>query len=291
MLLVVIDCHYHLEEDMFPLDKMIESMDQNGIHKTVLIARCIPPIYGPFTSKDEKLTILFRQLLLNYNPLGKRLYSGLINKDDWKTFDKVLKVTMAPDNNPVLDAIDKFPDRFLGWIFFNPTLPGNGIEEIDRLQSLTNIVGVKVHPYLHGYKIECLEELAGYCEERNLLLLIHLSAETESYRYLPEKFPDLKIIYAHAGLPHWRKLWRYVTGYKNLYIDLSSSDFINKKIADIAIKTVGYQKCLYGTDGPYGMPQGGPFNYSTIKTMIEQMALSTHQKEAILGDTFSNLMM
>lgn len=218
---MVIDCHYRLEEEMFPLDKMIKSMDQNGIHKTVLIARCIPPIYGPFSSKEEKLTILFRQLLLNYNPVGKMLYSSLINKEDWKVFDKVLKVTMAPDNNPVLKAINKFPNRFLGWVFVNPTLPGDVIDEVDRFQSLPNIVGVKVHPYLHGYKIECLEKLAGYCQERNLPLLIHLSAQPESYRYLPEKFPDLKIIYAHAGLPHWRKLWRCVKDYKNVYIDLS----------------------------------------------------------------------
>lgn len=286
---MIIDCHYHLEEEMFPLDKMIESMNQNGIHKTALIARVIPAIFGPLTPKEEKLTKLYRHLILNYNPLAKMMYHSLIKKGEWKVFNKKIKIEMAPDNNPVMEVIKKFPDRFLGWIFANPTLPGNVIEEVDRLQSVSNMIGVKVLPYLHEYKIECLEKLAGYCQERNLLMLVHLSAQPKSYRYLPEKFPRLKIIYAHAGLPYWRNLWRDMNGYKNVYIDLSS-DYLNRDIAVMAVKAMGYQKCLYGTDGPYGMSKGGSYDYSRIKRMIEQMALSEHQKEAILGDTFSNLL-
>ena len=35
---MIIDCHFHIDETMLSLEKMIEGMDENQIAKTVLIA-------------------------------------------------------------------------------------------------------------------------------------------------------------------------------------------------------------------------------------------------------------
>ena len=55
---MIIDCHYHIEEEMFPLEKMIESMNQNGIDKTALIAGTDMRYHRAFTL-GLILTLLF----------------------------------------------------------------------------------------------------------------------------------------------------------------------------------------------------------------------------------------
>jgi len=286
---MIIDCHYHIEKEMFPLEKMIESMNQNGIDKTALIARACTPFFKTSTPKKEKLKDFSRKLMLNCSILGNIAYAKSIKNETFTYFGEKLKIIMAPDNTPVVEAVTKFPDRFLGWIFANPSLAGNELDEVDILQCIPNMLGVKVHPYMHGYNIELIEKLAEYCQEHNLPMLVHLSAQPHCYKYLPEKFPKLKIIYAHAGLPFWGKLWKDMVNYKNVYVDLSS-DYISAYLAYLTVKTVGYHKCLYGTDGPYGMPLGGVYDYASMKGLIEHMALNTNQKEAILGGTFSNIL-
>ncbi|MDR3542455.1 MAG: TatD family hydrolase [Desulfosporosinus sp.] len=284
---MIIDCHCHLEEEMLPLDKMIESMDKSGIHKTALITRLSPPFYVLSDPKKDKLKKLVGKIMLDYSILGRMAYKSSVKKGTFLLLGEKIKILDTPDNDSVLQAINKYPNRFLGWIFTNPTLQGTEIEEVDKLQSHPNIIGVKLHPYFYNYKIETVEKLATYCQEHNLPMLIHLSAQSNCYHYLPEKFPTLKIIYAHAGLPHWRKLWQDMYSYKNVYIDLSS--VLTKEVAELAVKAMGYHKCLYGTDGPYGMSQGGTYDYSSVVNMIEHLNLTNSQKEAVLGNTFSSL--
>lgn len=35
---MIVDCHFHVDEKMLTLEKMVEGMDKNDVTKTVLIA-------------------------------------------------------------------------------------------------------------------------------------------------------------------------------------------------------------------------------------------------------------
>ena len=79
-------------------------------------------------------------------------------------------------------------------------------------------------------RMQELAPAAALCEEKGVPMLIHLSSERDSYKYLPEKYPKLKLIYAHAGLPFWKGLWkRYGKDKPNVFID-TSSDYLTPSI-------------------------------------------------------------
>ena len=82
---------------------------------------------------------------------------------------------------------------------------------------------------MHNYSIKALDDVAALCELKRIPIIIHLSSESESYKIFARKIPDLKIIYAHAGLPFWKKCWKYIKDQPNVYVD-TSSDYLNRQL-------------------------------------------------------------
>ena len=127
--------------------------------------------------------------------------------------------------------------------------------------------------------------------KKGLPLLIHLGGKKENgdFRHLPENHPKLKIIYAHAGVPHYQKLWPYAKSKKNVYIDLSSP-YLDEPLRQTALKAMGPEKCLYGTDGPFGYPgNDARYDHGAIMAEIDRFPVSTKEKEGILGENFAGL--
>jgi predicted TIM-barrel fold metal-dependent hydrolase len=145
---------------------------------------------------------------------------------------------------------------------------------------------VKTHPFWHNYPIAFLDDVAAFCVEKDFPILIHLGSDQEcgDYRYLPERHPGLKIIYAHAAVPRYREVWKYAKSKENIFVDLSSSIYMYEKILVGVIETLGAEKCLYGTDGPYAN--------ATQRRMLDRILrlhLSDHERERILGKNFLEL--
>lgn len=170
----------------------------------------------------------------------------------------------------------------------NPTIP-ESVEEVEACLNKPGFIGVKAHPFMHKYSIKALDSIAAMCQAKNLPIIIHLSSETDSYKYLPQHHPDLKIIYAHAGLPFWRGLWGYVKEQSNVYVD-TSSDYLTPAIVRMAVETLGYRKVLYGCDGPYGMEKYNEYDYSAKKSWIDLLPISDHEKECIFSKNFLGLL-
>ena len=119
-------------------------------------------------------------------------------------------------------------------------------------------------------------------------MIIHLSSEPDSYKYLPESYPNLKLIYAHAGLPFWKKLWKYIKDQPNVFVDISS-DYLNPAIVKQTVESLGYRKVLYGCDRPYGMKKINEYDYSAKKNWIDSLQVSDNEKEYMLGKNFLSL--
>jgi uncharacterized protein len=284
---IIVDCHFHVDETMLTLEKMIEGMEKNNVKKTALIAPMNETMFELESSFQHNLQRLFRFLILNAPQLGLKIYNSLVKDGYLKLYGNSYKIFNKPNNDIVADAITRFPDRFLGWVAVNP-LAQNLIEEVDFYLHKPSFIGVKAHPFMHGYSIKELDPVAAICESKGVPMIIHLSSEKDSYKYLPENFPKLKLIYAHAGLPFWKKLWKYVKDQPNVFVD-TSSDYLNPIIVKMAVETLGYRKVLFGCDGPYGMKKFNEYDYSEKKSWIEAIQIPDIQKEYILGKNFLGL--
>ena len=284
---MIVDCHFHVDETMLTLEKMIEGMDKNDISKTALIAPMNETMFEMDSTFQHNLQSIFRFLILHAPQIGHGIYDGLVKDGFLKLYGTSFKIFAKPSNDSVATAIERFPDRFLGWIAVNPMIPGS-VEEVEFYLTKTGFIGVKAHPFMHEYSIKELSPVATICESKGIPMIIHLSSEPDSYKYLPETFPKLKLIYAHAGLPFWKKLWKYVKDQPNVFVD-TSSDYLNPSIVKKAVDYLGYRKVLYGCDGPYGMKKYNEYDYSAKRSWIDSLQIPDHQKEYILGKNFLEL--
>jgi uncharacterized protein len=284
---MIVDCHFHVDETMLTLEKMIEGMDKNEITKTALIAPMNETMFELDSSFQHNLQRLFRLLILNSPQIGLKIYYGLVKDGYLKLYGHSYKIFTKPNNEIVANAIDRFPDRFLGWVAVNPMNPVS-VEEVEYYLNKPSFIGVKAHPFMHEYSIKELDPVAAMCESKGIPMIIHLSSEPDSYKYLPENYPELKLIYAHAGLPFWKKLWTYIKDQPNVFVD-TSSDYLNLSIVKKAVESLGYRKVLYGCDGPYGMETFNQYDYSSKKSWIDSLQIPDNQKEYILGKNFLGL--
>lgn len=278
---MIIDCHFHVDETMLTLEKMIEGMDKNNVNKTALIAPMNETMFEVDNAFQKKLQGIFRSLILNVPQIGLKIYDDLVKNGYFKIYGNSYKIFTKPNNDVVAAAIDRYSDRFLGWVSVNPNI-SSSVEEVELYLNKPGFIGVKAHPFMHEYSIKALDPIAAICESRGVPMIIHLSSEPDSYKHLPENYPKLKIIYAHAGLPFWKKLWKYIKNQPNIFVD-TSSDYLTPAIVKKAVETLGYRKVLYGCDGPYGMKEFNKYDYSVQKGWIDLLHIPESQKEYILG--------
>lgn len=127
-------------------------------------------------------------------------------------------------------------------------------------------------------------------QELNLPALIHLGfGKRGDYRAIAEKFPRLRIIAAHAGFPFYQDMWNFAKQH-NIYVDLSSP-YIDENLARAAVNTMGAERCLYGTDAPYGFAdENHSYDYTAIRGWVERMPVSAAEKERIFAGNFLNLL-
>ncbi len=287
---MIIDAHYHLDERMESLDRLVDQMKQHSIDKVALISSMVDPF--DVEGVAEKLANLCRKALTGkWKKAGLLMYNTTVTaKGKFSILGKMYDIYDQPDDELVARAIAAYPDKFLGWIFINPAM-GDPIKEIDNRLGNPAWIGVKCHPFWHRYSVKMLDDACSYCVEKDLLLLLHLGGTRDrgDFKYLPERHPDLKLVYAHAGVPHYGELWEYIKNKPNVYIDISSP-YLDEPLRNKALKALGAEKCLYGTDGPFGYPgEDGQYDHGAILAEIDRFPISGTDKEKMLGGNFKDI--
>lgn len=288
---MIIDMHYHLDERMETLDRLLAQMDHHHIDRIALIAPMVAPFHVEGVA--ESLARLVRKLLTGFwHRLGLLAYESTVTKNGKFTIlGKTYAIDALPDNRLVAEAIMSHPDRFYGWCFINPAKQ-DAVAELEKHLAIPGWIGVKCHPFWHQYPVEKLDDTAAFCVQKSLPLLIHLGGKKDNgdYRYLPSRHPDLKLIYAHAGIPHYQRLWDHIKPLKNVYVDLSSP-YLDEPLRRAAVAALGPDKCLYGTDGPFGYPDaaGHGYDHGAILAEIDRLPVPATAKEGILGKNFKYL--
>ena len=160
---MIIDCHAHYEPRILDDLSILEGLYEAGVDKTVLISHLTDP---PETQKGN-FTMAVQRFMFDSNflrPLGIAITKSMYKKSgEWNLwFNKLKKdpqkfnIVQKPDNEGIARIIEKFPDKFLGWIFINPLLP-EALDELDRWKDTPGMVGVKIHPFWHRFPMEKVE--------------------------------------------------------------------------------------------------------------------------------------
>jgi uncharacterized protein len=273
---------------MLEPELIIHKMDRSGIDKVVLI----PTMNDPLPETPDALLAMLRGLMVRLPAVARWLNEQLMTAEgDLKLGGTIYRVYASPDNATVAGAIKAHPERFLGWIFLNPRAPGDPLDELEKWRTHPGFVGVKLHPHWHGYPIEELHPIAARCEELRLPILIHLGfGERGRWQVLTDRYPRLRMIFAHAGMPHFQRLWDHIKHNPNLRVDLSSP-YLSERLVRRAVKAIGPHRALYGTDAPYGFHEPDrTYDYDRIKGWVERLPCRAADIDRIFGDNVEELL-
>lgn len=165
------------------------------------------------------------------------------------------------DNEQVVLAMEKYPDRFLGNVFTNPYEGEKAVEKIKYYVTKKNFTGIKLHPLQHAYVAddEMLNPIMETAQALHLPVFIHCGHPPYSLPwsigFLAERFPDVAVIMIHMGHGHGVYIdasLKMAKRFSNLYLEMSGMP-MNSKIKQ-AYDEIGKDRIMFGTDAPFHHP-------------------------------------
>lgn len=285
---MIIDCHQHLLPDIISTETLIAQMDKKGIDKIALMASPCEPLPEP-----SPILITAMRYSLTHSwlrPIVKKSITRFTEEGDVKLPTSVIKILKKPDNPLVFDAAEQYPERFFAWCMVNPGDNQDALAEYDRWKDHPACVGDKAHPFWHRYSLKKLLPVAERLVEKKAPLIVHLGfGDNGDILSFANELPELKIILAHAGFPCYSETWKIIRNRKNILVDLSATSYVDEKImADVA-SFLGIERCLFGTDGPFGSHKDNEgFDMGLIIRRIEKVFPDKGHQRMILGENFMN---
>jgi len=145
--------------------------------------------------------------------------------------------TISKNNEYVAALVRKYPDQYIGFGAVNPRYRGidAAVVELERMIGDFKLTGLKLYPMYDYYSPDDPElafPIFAKAEEMGIPVTVHMGTSTARYTNLDfarpalldivgQKFPNLKLIMAHGGLPWLDEGISVVARHPNFYIDLS----------------------------------------------------------------------
>ena len=176
-------------------------------------------------------------------------------------------------NDYIIESVQKYPDRLVGFCCFSPLSP-EGPEEVKRCLN-AGLSGVgELAIYGAGLTSEVtkgLKEVMAICSRFDVPLLFHTN-ESVGHEYagkapmtlreiysLIKAYPANRIVLAHwgGGLFFYALMKKEVkTALTNVWFDTAASPFLyTPDIYRLAGEIIGFEKILLGTDYPLIRPE------------------------------------
>lgn len=229
------------------------------------------------------------------NSVEDLLYSLDTNKID-------ARVTCAPyssigrdrtydeANQFLAESMNKAPSRILPLVRVNPHLKENALESIQRFVGEKRFYGVKVHPRNEAFAInneDLAFPIAELASKLKVPILIH-TGEPDTYGFaqptlvgdLADSFPDLTLIIGHMGKRLYEDAICVARWFENIILETS---FRSHRDIARAVKRVGADRVVYGSDMPFGVPE--------IEMMkIRVCDITPEEKEMVLGESMARIL-
>jgi uncharacterized protein len=181
-------------------------------------------------------------------------------------------------NREVAKYVDRYRGRFRGSCVITPFRIDEALREIEHCHKEYGFVWLgEFCNYMTGYKYDTPEwgEVMSLATKLNLVLQIHTN--TSEMRYLAEKFTDATIVFPHLGANRNDIFERIeiVAKHKNTCIELSGSGIERVGILEKAVKEIGADRVLYGSDFTINDP-------AAVIARVRNAFLTAEDREKIL---------
>jgi predicted TIM-barrel fold metal-dependent hydrolase len=177
---------------------------------------------------------------------------------DMDTFNISKTVVFMIPNDIVREAVRRFPDRLIGFVWVNPCDGARALDQVKEAVNEWGFCGIKLHPLIHAFipSDEVVLPVLGLAREFKIPVLFHTGHPPFSLPWqigeVAEIFPDIPIVMGHMGHGHGC----YIHGaimtakkYPNLYLETSGMP-MHTKIRE-AVEQIGPDRVMYGSDVPF----------------------------------------
>ena len=198
---------------------------------------------------------------------------------------------LVKQNDEVLRAIAKHPDRAFGFVYLSAKHTERSLAELERCVANGPMVGVKLWVARHCDTPE-IDPIIARAAELKAVIFQHTWFKTGS-NYpgestpddivaLAKRFPNVPIICGHTG-GTWELGIRAIRGQKNLFADLAGSD-PTAGYTEMAVRELGVDRIIYGSDC-------GGRSFASQLAKVHGTDLSDADKQKIFCDNLRNLML
>lgn len=204
---------------------------------------------------------------------------------------------MRAQNNEVLDVVDAFPNRTVGFVYLNPNYLDFSIDELNRTVADGPLVGIKLWTAArlstdHRALIERAVELDVPIFQHTWLKVGatppypgggSLEGETRPWDLpaVAERYPEAKLIMGHSG-GDWEVALRAIRNYENISIGLAGFD-PTAGVTEKAVAELGVHRVIYGSDAA-----GRSFGSQLAK--VYGAHISEEDKKVIFSDNLIRLL-
>jgi len=168
-----------------------------------------------------------------------------------------------PGNLKAQDAIDRFPDRLIGYYAVNPHYADHLKQSVQNFGSLRGFAGYKILAGYYGTPVTgpaCVP-LWEHAHAEKLVVLLHTwggdaCAGCKQVREIAEKYVDATILMGHSLYGDWDEAIDCARDFPNVYCELTaavSAHGLIQKMVDAGIE----DKITFGTDLPWFDPMSG----------------------------------
>ena len=183
-------------------------------------------------------------------------------------------------------AVEAFPERLISYVYALPGFGGPVLAQLEHAIRGLGFRGIKIHA------AECLleERVVGpvleLAAQEGVPCLIDCSGNWAAAERLARGFPRTRLILAHLGrylCTDEGLIDRFIgiaQAHQNVYLD-ASGVVLTWKAAE-AVRLLGAERVLFGTDGPHEQPDTCSFARMELEK-IAALHLSPREAEEVLG--------
>lgn len=192
-------------------------------------------------------------------------------------------------NDLIIDALSKYPKRFIGQATINPTYLNASMDEIDRCMD-NGMVGLKLYNHVKLSDPIFYPIIEKFIDLK-MIILMHMGigrsrvvwdarepknvSTPEDFVIAAKRFPEAIFQLAHlGGGGDWLDACKAVKPYNNVYVDLSGSNN-EADILPFALEQLGEDRLLFGCDNSFYQGVGHVLAADLSETQREKIFLVT----------------
>jgi hypothetical protein len=189
-------------------------------------------------------------------------------------------------NREVAKYVDRYKGRFRGSCVITPFRIDEALREIEDCRTQYGFVWLgEFCNYMTGYRYDTPEwdQVMKLATKLNYVVQIH--ASTQEMEYLVREYPDTTIVFPHFGGSQKEIFARIdlIARNQNTYIDVAGSGIERVCILEKAVKEIGADRVLYGSDFTINEP-------SAVIARVKNAFLTAEDREKILYRNLERLL-